>query len=251
MTNTKKIFILFKKDFFILKGYVISFLFLYLFFLLLFYITLSLPQGSPKREDIFYYEFSLYLVAFVLALSIAGFMPIKSITNEEKERTFKVLKGLPLTSRHIFFSKLFLGYALSLTSFVLPAIIILVHRYMFFRALPEDIPKEVVDIFTVAGFIKLTFILLFASTISTCLYLNFKGNQIFIGIEIIVLIFILSFFIVMNVAGKDDLTLSKFFLIPLSRLLKIVFLFLPVLIILCTYLGFKLFEKHGSYLKFQ
>lgn len=251
MKNIKNLYILFKKDVFILKSYIISFLFLYIFFVILFSMILHLPQGAPNEEDIFYYEFALFLVAFVLALSWAGYTPIRSITSEEKERTFKILKGLPLTNYHIFFSKLLLGYILSLALFALPAIIILIHKNLFLCIIPKDIPNEIVNIFTFSGLIKLVFILLFVSTISTCLYLNFKGSQIFIGIEIIMLIFIVGFFIIINVIGKDDYTLSKIFLIPFSQFVKITFLFLPLLIVSCVYISFKLFDKHKSYIKFQ
>lgn len=251
MKNVKKLFILFKKDLFILKSYAISFLFLYIlsaiFLLMIFYIS----EKTISEEDMFYYEIVLFLVAFGLSISWAGYMPLRSITHEEKERTFKVLKGLPLANYHIFFSKLLLGYILSLALFALPALIILIHKHLYLRTIPEDVPNEAVNIFTFTGFIKLNFILLLVSTIFTCLYLNFKGSQIFIGIEIIMVIFIISFFIVISVTGTDDNVLDKIYLIPFSYFMKITFLFSPLLTALCIYLGYKLFDKHKSYTKFQ
>jgi len=81
MKNVKKLFILFKKDLFILKSYVISFLFLYIlsaiFLLMIFYIS----EKTISEEDMFYYEFVLFLVAFGLSISWAGYMPLRSITH--------------------------------------------------------------------------------------------------------------------------------------------------------------------------
>lgn len=251
MNNTLKLYILLKKDFLIFKGYIFAFLALLLFSCIFLFMLFYLSQKSLNEEFLFIYEFSLFLLFFVLGLSFAVYMPLNSITSEEKQRTFKVLKGLPFNNYHIFFSKLLFGYIISLAIFSFPAIIILVIKHLSSLRVPEDIPKEVVDIFSFPGFIQLTFVLFLISTISTCLYMNFQGKQIFIGIQIVFIIFMLGFLFAINIVGKDDSILYKIFFIPFSQFIRLTFLFCPLLIILCVYGGFKLFHKHRSYIKYQ
>ena len=243
MKDIKKIEILFKKDAFILKSYIISYFILYI---ILGGFTVALVYLSEGSINNFFFEFFLFLWGFVLAIGWAAYMPIRSITYEEKERTFKILKGLPFTNYHIFFSKLLSGYVWALIIFGVPGLTMLIHRYLFLRTIPEDVPTEFVDIVTLTGFIGLIFLLLLISALATSLYMNFKGSQIFVGVEILLIIFI-TFSIITHLVRKD----SDIYLIPFLKFIKVAFLFSPLLAILCIFLGYKLFDKHKSYIKFQ
>ncbi len=251
MKSKRKLYVLFKKDIYIYKWHILSLLSILIVGSFFFFLIFSALPESENGNFMFNFIFFIFIFSFVLGLAAAVYMPLNSITGEEKQRTFKVLKGLPLNNYYIFFSKLFLGYLLSLIVFCLPASIILAFKHFAFLKITETIPREANHLLSLSGYVQLTFVLLLVSTITTSLYMNFQGKQIFIGFQIIFIIFMLWFLLAINKVGKDDLVLNKIFFIPFSKLVRILFLCCPVLIILCIYVGFKLFDQHRSYLKYQ